>query len=464
MKLFQKFWYSIAGITTFVLLVVMLVYTYSLYNTQVDGIVSILDQQASTIGTMIDNGDSNQAILRRHADFCQLQEMYGVLLDRVIPENSMISGNLPMLQAELERSSSLYNNAVATSSSITQRISSEGADQARLIHGRPMPDGRYLLMLGSIPTLPSVLASQFRTILNLFLAALVLVTLFSAILAGSILKPIQEVDSASQQIAQGNLNVHIDTQGKDELASLGRSINSMSEQLQKSDNFKNEIISNVSHNLKTPIAAILTYAELLGGEQELSKAQQQEFINIIAARARMLEEMVKSLILLSKIQTGSEHVQLSSVDLQALCRSCIDGFSGLVERRDLSIELICKGRIDTVSSDADKLETVFGNLLSNAINHSYDGGFIMVELARLDDATRVTVRDTGEGIHPDDLPLIWDRFYKSPHSKINRDNGSGIGMHIVKGMFELLGYPHEIESELGSGTAVWFDIPDATAP
>ena len=100
------------------------------------------------------------------------------------------------------------------------------------------------------------------------------------------------------------------------------------------------------------------------------------------------------------------------------------------------------------------------NLLSNAVKHSFPGHAVDILLSREGRSTSVTVSDTGEGIHPDDLPHVWERFFKSSHSKISRDEGSGIGMHIVKSMFDLLEYPYDLDSVPGEGTTVTFTIPD----
>jgi len=311
-------------------------------------------------------------------------------------------------------------------------------------------------------TMAGIMLSQARMMGTIFALALVLTTILASLLAGTILRPIREIELATNQIASGNLNVQVPVKGSDELSSLGRAINSMSEQLEKTDSFKNEIITNVSHSLKTPIAAIRTYAELLN-ETVLTEEQRDEFVRIIEGRARTLEELVKQMIMLSKLQTGNESVKLERVNLEELCLQSMDGVRALAEKKGLAIEVDARLTQRYALSDREKLATVLENLLSNAVNHSHSGGSVSLSVAESDGGFRVEIADEGEGIHPDDIPYIWDRFYKSQKSYLNRDNGSGIGMHIVANIFELLGYKYGLDSTYGVGTVVYFLIPSHDA-
>ncbi|MPM54996.1 Adaptive-response sensory-kinase SasA [bioreactor metagenome] len=150
---------------------------------------------------------------------------------------------------------------------------------------------------------------------------------------------------------------------------------------------------------------------------------------------------------------------LEEIDTAELSRHAVADQQVLADSRRLTLTLKTDGDV-MVTSDREKLGTVLSNIISNSIKHTPPGGSIELSVTREGGGVTVTVSDTGEGIHPDDIPHIWDRFYKSPHSELSRDDGSGIGMHIVGSIFELLGYPHYIDSVLGEGTTVTFTIPD----
>ena len=462
LRLLTKFWIAIVGVTMAVLLLAISVYAYMLYSTESDATLAMLEEQSATISTMINNDMPPKDIYANMSRFCLARSAASILYDRALPENSPSYYVSAALQAELEDSAPLYEQALSEGEPLNLHLPTKEGDRSfsLLLYGRPMPDGRYLLMACHTSTFYGALLGQMRTITLILLVSILLTTMLSSLLARTIVRPLKDIDYASQQIAAGNFDVHIETRGQDELASVASSINTMSEQLKRSDSFKNEIISNVSHNLKTPIAAILTYTELLKSCDGIDPAQQQQFVEIIDARARTLEDMVKSMILLSKIQTGATQIRFEVIDLEELCQDTIDSFRVLADKKNLTLRLTCTGEIPAVISDYEKLSTILSNLLSNAVKHSFPGHAVDILLSREGRSTSVTVSDTGEGIHPDDLPHVWERFFKSSHSKISRDEGSGIGMHIVKSMFDLLEYPYDLDSVPGEGTTVTFTIPD----
>ena len=462
MRLFTKFWIAIVGVTMAVLLLAISVYAYMLYSTESNAILTMMGEQSATISTMINNDMPPKDIYANMSRFCLARSAASILYDRAVPENSPSYYVSATLQSELESCAELYEEAVTTGEALTSRLPAGEGERTStlLLYGRAMPDGRYLLMACHVATFYGALLVQARTITLILLVSILLTTLLSSLLARTIVRPLKDIDYASQQISAGNFDVHIEAKGSDELASVARSINTMSEQLKRSDSFKNEIISNVSHNLKTPIAAILTYTELLKSCDGIDPEQQQQFIEIIDARARTLEGMVKSMILLSKIQSGGTQIRFEVIDLEELCQDTLDSFQVLADKKNLTLRLTCAQDIPAVVSDYEKLSTILSNLLSNAVKHSFPGHAVDVMLSREGRSTCVTAADSGEGIHPEDLPHIWERFFKSSHSKISRDEGSGIGMHIVKSMFDLLEYPYDLDSVPGEGTTVTFTIPD----
>ena len=465
MRLFTKFWISIVGVTLTVLLLAVSINTIMLYRAESDAALTVLEEQAGTISTMINNDMPPRDVYANMSRFCLAQGAASILFDRALPENSPSCYASAALQTRLEQGESVYREAVAHGEALITSLPEEGnASRALLLYGSAMPDGRYLLLACHAATFSGVLLGQTRTILTILLVSLLLTTLLSGLLARTIVHPLSDIEYASRQSAAGNFEVSVEERGGDELESVAHAINTMSRQLKRSDSFKNEIISNVSHNLKTPIAAILTYTELLKSLNDLDAERQRQFVDVIEQRAQTLEGMVKSLIQLSKLQTGSDHIRWEVVDLEELCREQLLTFEVLADKKGLQLVLHCPEEIPAVISDYEKLSTVIGNLLSNAVKHTGTGGRVELSLAREGRATLVTVSDNGEGIHPDDLPHIWERFYKSPHSRISKSEGSGLGMHIVKTLLLLLEYPHDIVSTEGEGTTVMVTIPDLDHP
>ena len=461
MKLFTKFLFSIVSVTLIVLTVSLAMHIYMLHGAQLEAVTTMLDEQAATTSTMINNGTPQKDINANMRRFATGRMAAVILYDRAQPTRSPQYFASTALREAVEGCTADYAQALSDGVAYVKQFPpAESGATSLLLYGSPMPDGRYLLLACYAATVSSVLFSQATSLAYIIALSIIVTTLLSYMLARTITSPLEHIGDAAGSITAGNFDVHIDVQGHDELATLAASVNTMSEQLKKSDNFKNQIISNVSHNLKTPIAAILTYCELLEScADNLPPERQREFLNIITSRARTLEGMVKSMILLSKIQTGSESVLLEEIDMAELSRHAVADQQVLADSRGLTLTLKTDGDV-TVTSDREKLGTVLSNIISNSIKHTPPGGSIELSVTREGGGVTVTVSDTGEGIHPDDIPHVWDRFYKSPHSELSRDDGSGIGMHIVGSIFELLGYPHYIDSVLGEGTTVTFTIPD----
>ena len=463
MKLFTKFLFSIVGVTLVVLTVSLAMHVYMLHGAQLEAVTSMLDEQAATTSTMINNGTPQKDINANMRRFATGRQAAVLLYDRAAPDRSPQYYASTTLRDEFEACESEYGLALDDGAAFIKQLSpSEGGATALLIYGSPMPDGRYLLLACHAATVSSVMFAQASSLMYIVILSIIVTTMLSYMLARAISSPLEDIGFAARRISGGDFDVHIDVQSHDELATLASSVNTMSEQLKKSDNFKNQIISNVSHNLKTPIAAIITYCELLEScSDSMPPEQQLEFLNIITTRARTLEGMVKSMILLSKIQTGSENISLEKFDLVLLAKNAMAEQQVLADNGQLSL-LLTSGDCVEIVSDKEKLSTILSNIISNSIKHTPKGGSVELSIARDKNCVTVTLSDTGEGIHPDDLPHIWERFYKSPHSELSHDDGSGIGLHIVGSIFDILGYPRHIDSVWGEGTAITFTIPDIT--
>ncbi len=457
MKLFTKFSFSIVSVTLFVVTVSLALNIYLIHDVQQQSVLSLLEDQSTTTYSLINSAASTRDVNENMLRFSSLRQSCIVLFDMVHPSNSVRYYGSAALGESFDASEERYMVAVENGSPYEQILSGGVDGNVMQLHGAPMPDGRYLLMASNTPSLASVIYEQSTSLSYIVILSIGMTFLLSYTLAKTITKPIESMGHAAADISKGNFDVNLDVKGKDELATLGIAMNTMAEQLKKSDDFKNQIITNVSHNLKTPIAAILTYCELLQSV-DMPPEQQKSALGIIEARAHTLEEMVLSIIFLSKIQTGSEPVQLISCDLVSLCRRAMAEQQVLAQKRGLTLRLEAEDTAPVVT-DIGKIGVVLLNLISNAIKHTPEGGEIVLSITETVDGYSVILQDSGEGIHPDDLPRIWDRFYKSPHSKLSRDDGSGIGMHIVGSIFELLSYPYNIESTLGEGTIVSFVIP-----
>ncbi|MCB2352639.1 sensor histidine kinase [Clostridium estertheticum] len=220
-----------------------------------------------------------------------------------------------------------------------------------------------------------------------------------------------------------------------------------------------QFIANISHELKTPISCIRAYVELLHDCDAIEKKDKDKYAEIIIMNSKKLTTMVEDILELSEIQSGNYALELSSFCLIVLIKDIINDMQALAAEKNVKIVLKTFNDKLIITADKDKILSVFCNILQNAVRHSHLNGIVEIELISITPNIDINVIDNGEGISEDKLPYIWNRFYKVDKSRKSGKSGAGLGMAIVKEIFELHHYTYGIESQMGVGTRVWFIIP-----
>lgn len=232
------------------------------------------------------------------------------------------------------------------------------------------------------------------------------------------------------------------------------------ERLQVVDTVKTEFVSTVSHELRTPVTSISGYAQLLLDPEvsELSE-DQERMVSVVSRNADRLLNLIEDLLSLSRADAGDLSLPPGMVDLGSVLADVHGAMVSLAERRGLVLRLDCEAHTPKVPGNPDALERVVFNLLSNALKFTPDGGAVTVTLSRQDDAVVLAVRDTGIGVPVDDLPLVFDRFYRSPLATARAIQGTGLGLSVVRSTVELHGGTVAIASQVGEGTTVTVRLP-----
>ncbi len=221
------------------------------------------------------------------------------------------------------------------------------------------------------------------------------------------------------------------------------------------EQLKNELVSTVSHELKTPLAAIKAYTATLRNNPALYESRRNEFLGVVEQQADRLSRLIEDLLLVTRVESGQMlrrrvSVPLDSVVEEALRDLYYDPVKHPIERR-------CAGVV--VSGDPERLRDVFRNLLENALKYSPDGGAIDVTGESSGTQTVVTVRDRGAGIDEADLPYIFDRFFRARSQAAASAGGSGLGLYIVHALVRAHGGTIDVRSELGCGTTFTLRLP-----
>ncbi len=296
------------------------------------------------------------------------------------------------------------------------------------------------------------LASQMRYIALFMIVAVAILTL---LMYRHIAKPIIGITSNAKQLPQGKYTVDPKTNRYKEAADLNNTLVQAANDIQKADKAKRDLISNVSHDLRTPLTMIGGYGEMM---IDLPEEKTDENIQVIVDETKRLNALVNDLLDMSRLQDGRIVLHKEVFDISALLKTQLQKYDVYRMQEGYTIE---SELLDTIYVNADKkrIEQVINNFLNNAVNYGGEAKHIIVREIKKENTVRIEVQDFGEGIDPKDLDNIWDRYYKVDKEHVRVANGSGIGLNIVKQLLELHGAPYGVNSSKGKGSTFYFEMP-----
>jgi PAS domain S-box-containing protein len=237
------------------------------------------------------------------------------------------------------------------------------------------------------------------------------------------------------------------------------------QKLRELDQMKSEFVHTVSHELKTPLTAILGGTEILMEQRDRLDEEQRELVQIVDSGGKRLSALISDLLDVARMETGRMKLDISHFDLTEMVSGMIPGLQGINERCRVRLEI--PPDLPRVKADPAKIRQVFENLLSNALKYSPEGGTVTVRAVPSEGRLEVSISDQGIGISEKDLPFIWDKFYRVDSSTTAEIEGTGLGLAIVKHIMEAHGEQIASESKAGEGTTFRFRLPlahDGTKP
>ncbi len=264
-------------------------------------------------------------------------------------------------------------------------------------------------------------------------------------------KPLEQIRRATEQIAKGDFSVrlNIDSRlnfsGYDEIM---QNLNVMTQELSKSEILKSDFIANVSHELKTPLAVIQSYCQLLQ-EKNLGEDERIKYAQSLAQASKKLTELVTNILKLNKLENQQILTEFEDVKINAQLEDLIVSYIDIIEEKGIELDVDLKEV--TINSVAGYLEIVWANLLSNAIKFTESGGKIKISAKQVDGKAVVSVSDSGCGMTPETGKRIFEKFYQGDTS--HTQEGNGLGLALVKKVIEKLGGSISVSSELGKGSA-----------
>jgi two-component system sensor histidine kinase BaeS len=264
-------------------------------------------------------------------------------------------------------------------------------------------------------------------------------------------RPVGELVEAASQIEAGDLSVRVREHGPREVRQVARAFNAMAEQLQASDARRRTFLADVTHELRTPLSVIRGRAE--GITDGVYPGDREHVLPVLEA-ARTLEVLIEDLRTLAMADAGGMTLRREALDLDTLVKETVASFETNAREVGVTLSVEVDGDPPPISADPSRLQSVVSNLISNAIRHTPPGGSVRVSVGHSGEVLEVAVSDTGEGIAPELLPHVFERFVKGSAS-----SGSGLGLAIARDLVVAHGGEIEALSNPGSGTTIRFTLP-----
>ncbi len=311
--------------------------------------------------------------------------------------------------------------------------------------------GSYILRLGLRSMIITLLAAAIITILSLRF----------------ITRNLNEMVKVIREFKNGNLEARIKIKSNDELGEFAQSFNEMADTIVQNiqdiktmDNLRRELVANVSHDLRTPLASIQGYVETLTIKAgSLTEEEKEKFMNIILNSTESLKKLVEELFELSKLEAREYVPNPEPFSIAELIHDIQQKNQILAESKNIKLGLSFEGNLPLVYADISLMEKVLQNLLDNAIKFTNENGEITFNLTRKDKCVQVTIRDSGRGIPSDEISTIFDRFNQGQRVQTKENKGIGLGLAIVKKILEVHNLDITVESEIGKGTSFSFKVP-----
>ncbi len=289
-------------------------------------------------------------------------------------------------------------------------------------------------------------------VITVFMIFAAFITAF--LVARHMSSPIVDINNKAKELAKGNYNVRFEEKGTIESIELAKTLNYAVSELSKLDRLQKDLIANISHDLRTPLTMISGYSEVM---RDIPGENTPENMQVIIDETSRLSSLVNDLLNVSKLQSGTQKFNIQKINLTETIESCIARYEHLISHNGYRVTFEKREQVFIMADEVRILQVVY-NLINNAINYTGDNKLVRVVQEVTDDVVRVSVIDSGEGISDENLPLIWDRYYKVDKVHTRAKIGTGLGLSIVKNILLQHGSRFGVSSEVGRGSSFWFEF------
>ncbi len=313
----------------------------------------------------------------------------------------------------------------------------------------------YALNEGSENLLLAMIAgSDVAVVLAYVLVGILIFSLSFLALQEKSIRYIGRISDAMENISRGDLNTSVEVVGDDEFSGMAENLNKMVAEIRElmdkereSERTKNELITNVAHDLRTPLTSIIGYLELLSGRQDLPEQTRRKYIDIAYTKAKRLEKLIEDLFGFTKLNYGKISMNVGKVDIVKLLGQLLEESYPSFADKNLSYELQSNVPAKIITADGNLLARLFDNLIGNAIKYGADGKRVLVKVLAEEEIVTVQVINYGYVIPAEELPLIFNKFYRVEHSRSSSTGGTGLGLAIAKNIVDMHGGTIDVASD-----------------
>ncbi len=347
----------------------------------------------------------------------------------------------------------IYSNAKSN----TYQVTNSNLKNKTLVYALKLNNNFYAFLNTSLEPIDSTVGILKNQLIYVTIIVLILSFVIAYFISRHIANPIVKINKAANKLAKHDFNVNFESNSQiEEINELAETLNHTKNELEKTEELRKDLMANVSHDLKTPLTMIKAYAEMSRDLNGDIVEKRYKNMNIIIEEVDRLSSLVDDILTLSSMQSEINDLNLSRFDLVELISNILKRYEIYKELENYQFVFSNKKKI-MITADQKKIEQVIYNLVNNAINYTGSDKLVTIKIKQTKEVIRVEVIDTGDGISKEDLPFIWDRYYKNKKKHKRNLVGTGLGLSIVKSILELHHYKYGVISTKGK-TTFYFEI------
>lgn len=334
-------------------------------------------------------------------------------------------------------------------------------DDPSIVAAFPLPDNPsialflYTPITGISKTAMAIQELLFYSIVG----SILLAGVFAFFLSRNLTKPISSISRAAEKFAGGDYTSRTSATGQDEIGCLGQTFNKMAQVLTQIEQNRREFFSDVTHELKTPIASIQALTESMLDGFITDETKRQRYLETILAETKHMNHLISELLNIAQLESGQLSFHVQTVELASFIQMQEKKYAFLLTEKNQQLIFTHSPELNTIETDATRLDQILANLISNAIRHSPIDGIIHVDITSQTARVIIAITDHGEGIPAKDLPYIWDRFYRVDKSRSRSKGGTGLGLAITKKLVEGMNGSISVNSIPGQETIFRITLP-----